>query len=62
MTTIPIIDFEAGEASLNWLSFIEALAAGHELPKAELADNFLYRGDDPLLNRAAWIDGLGLAV
>lgn len=62
MSTIPIISFDAGEASLNWLTFIEALAAGHKLPKAEIADNFLYRGDDTLLNRAAWIDGLGLAV
>ncbi|MDX1779981.1 MAG: ornithine cyclodeaminase [Thalassovita sp.] len=59
---IPIISFEEGEALLDWMGFIEALAAGHDLPKAEVADSFLYRGKDTLLNRAAWIDGLGLAV
>ncbi len=60
--SIPIIPFDEGEALLDWMGFIEALAAGHKLPKAEVADSFLYRGDDTLLNRAAWIDGLGLAV
>lgn len=60
--SITIIPFEAGEAHLNWLDFADALARGHQLPKAEIADTFLYRGKDTLLNRAAWIDGLGLAV
>lgn len=57
-----VIPFEAGEAQLDWLALTEALAAGHLLPKAEIADTFLYRDPDTLLNRAAWIDGLGLAV
>ena len=60
--SIPIISFEDGEKLLDWKGFIAALAAGHKLPKAEVADSFLYRGKDTLLNRAAWIDGLGLAV
>ncbi|MFK7870805.1 MAG: ornithine cyclodeaminase family protein [Roseobacter sp.] len=57
-----VIPFEAGEARLDWLALTVALAAGHLLPKAEIADTFLYRDPDTLLNRAAWIDGLGLAV
>lgn len=57
-----VIPFEAGEARLDWLALTEALAAGHLLPKGEIADTFLYRDPDTLLNRAAWIDGLGLAV
>lgn len=57
-----VIPFEAGETRLDWLALTEALAAGHLLPKAEIADTFLYRDPDTLLNRAAWIDGLGLAV
>ncbi len=57
-----IIPFEAGEAQLDWLGLTRALEAGHHLPKAEIADTFLYRDKDTLLNRAAWIDGLGLAV
>ncbi|MFS4581407.1 ornithine cyclodeaminase family protein [Phaeobacter sp. C3_T13_0] len=62
MTNTLQIPFNEGEANLEWLSFCDALAAGHRLPKAEVADSFLYRGNDTLLNRAAWIDGLGLAV
>ncbi|MDG1068574.1 MAG: ornithine cyclodeaminase [Sulfitobacter sp.] len=62
MTTIPIIPFEAGEKLLDWIALTDAFAQGHMLPKAEIADTFLYRTPDTLLNRAAWIDGLGLAV
>ena len=57
-----MIPFAEGEARLDWLGLTDALAAGHELPKAEIGDTFLYRGKDTLLSRAAWIDGLGLAV
>lgn len=60
MTTI--IPFDAGEKHLDWLALCRAFDAGHKLPKAEIADVFLYRGQDTLLNRSAWIDGLGLAV
>ncbi|SMO33221.1 ornithine cyclodeaminase [Thalassovita litoralis] len=60
--TIPMISFDEGEKLLDWMGFVAALAAGHQRPKAEIADTFLYRGKDTLLNRAAWIDGLGLAV
>ncbi len=59
---LPSISFEQGEALLDWRGFTEALAAGHNLPKAEIGDTFLYRKDDTLLSRAAWIDGLGMAV
>ena len=57
-----IIPFDEGEAQLDWLGLTEAIAAGHKMPQAEIADSFLYRGEDTLLNRAAWIDGMGLAV
>ncbi len=62
MTEVPFIPFDEGEAVLDWVGLTDALAAGHLLPKAEIADTFLYRDPDTLLNRAAWIDGLGLAV
>jgi len=62
MTDIPNISFAEGEALLDWLALTDALAAGHDLPKAEIGDTFLYRGKDTLLSRAAWIDGLGIAV
>jgi len=60
--SVPVISFEAGEAALDWLSLTETLAAGHRLPRAEIGDTFLYRGEDTLLSRSAWIDGLGIAV
>ncbi len=60
--TLPYISFDAGEAQLDWLELTEALARGHDLPKAEIGDTFLYRDPDTLLSRAAWIDGMGLAV
>lgn len=57
-----MIPFEQGEANLDWLALTDALAAGHDLPKAEVADVLLYEGDNTLLNRSAWIAGMGLAV
>jgi ornithine cyclodeaminase len=60
--TITIIPFDEGEKHLNWLALCDAFEAGHKLPKAEIADNFLYRDPDTMLNRAAWIDGMGMAV
>ncbi|WP_299562491.1 ornithine cyclodeaminase [uncultured Sulfitobacter sp.] len=62
MTDIPFIPFAEGEAALDWLDLTDAIAAGHMLPKAEIGDTFLYRRDDTLLSRAAWIDGMGIAV
>lgn len=60
--TITIIPFDEGEKHLTWMGLCDAFEAGHKLPKAEIADNFLYRDPDTMLNRAAWIDGMGLAV
>ncbi|HOZ31870.1 MAG TPA: ornithine cyclodeaminase [Tabrizicola sp.] len=39
-----------------------AFETGHRLPRAEIKDMFLYRGADTILDRAAWIDGLGALV
>lgn len=57
-----MIPFEDGQKNLDWLALTDALAAGHAGPKADVADVFLYEGDNTLLNRSAWIAGLGLAV
>lgn len=59
--TVEMIPFQA-EAHLSWAGLLAALEAGHRLPKAEIADLLLYRRDDTLLDRAAWIDGLGSLV
>lgn len=60
--TMPRFIGPEAEARLDWLALTEAFEAGHRLPRAEVADTFLYRGADTLLTRSAWIDGLGLAV
>lgn len=59
--SVTLVPAEA-EAHLDWLAMTEAIAEGHRRPRAELGDTFLYRGDDTLLSRAAWIDGMGVAV
>lgn len=59
--SVAIIGPEA-EGRLEWLGLCDAIAAGHDRPRAEIADSFLYRGADTLLSRAAWIDGLGQLV
>ena len=56
-----IVPFEA-EAKLDWIAMARAIEAGHDLPPAQVTDTFLYRGEDTLLNRSAWIEGLGIAV
>jgi ornithine cyclodeaminase len=53
---------KVAEALLNWRGLLDAFEAGHRLPRAEIKDMFLYRGQDTLLDRAAWIDGLGALV
>ncbi len=50
------------EARLTWAGIMDALEAGHRLPRAQVRDVVLARGADTLLNRTAWIDGLGQLV
>jgi len=57
-----MIPFAEGQKQLDWLALTDALADGHKLKKADVADVFLYEGDNTLLNRSAWIPGMGLAV
>jgi ornithine cyclodeaminase len=59
--TVAMIGPEA-EPHLAWAGLTDALEAGHRLPRAEIKDMLLHRGPDALLDRAAWIDGLGQLV
>lgn len=56
-----LVPFEA-ERLLTWQGLLQALEAGHKLPLSDIKDMFLYRGQDTILNRGAWIDGLGALV
>ncbi|WP_397542834.1 ornithine cyclodeaminase family protein [Roseovarius salis] len=60
--SITLIPFEDGQTNLDWRALCDAFSAGHAMPRAEIGDTFLYRDPDTLLSRAAWIDGMGLAV
>lgn len=60
--SLPFIQFDDMDSRLTWGGVTDAMVAGHKLPAASIADGFAYRGDDTLLSRAAWIDGLGVAV
>lgn len=59
---IPVLTREAVEPLLDWIALTEALRAGHRRPAAQIEDVLLARGDDRLLSRAAWIDGMGVGV
>nr|WP_246534566.1 ornithine cyclodeaminase [Aliiroseovarius lamellibrachiae] len=47
---------------MTWRGLTDAFLADHKRPKAQIGDTFLYRGEDTMLTRSAWIDGLGSAV
>ena len=57
-----MISSQDADPLLNWLDLTAAIAAGHSLPAAKVEDVFLYSGGNTLLNRSAWIDGMGIAV
>lgn len=59
--SVEFVPFEA-ERLLSWAGLMEAFAAGHRLPQPDIKDLFLYRGADTVLDRGAWIDGLGALV
>lgn len=50
------------EDLLTWKGLLQAFEDGHRMPRAQIKDMFLFREKDTLLDRAAWIDGLGALV
>lgn len=57
-----LIPFDQADVLLDWIALTDAMAAGHQLPPAQIKDVFLYQDDKTLLNRSAWIQGMGIAV
>lgn len=57
-----LIDRESIGDRLTWQGIVEALRAGHLMPRAKISDQFLTRSQDAFVSRAAWIDGLGFGV
>ena len=62
MGQVPYITAKDVEGHLSWLALVEALKLGHQGARPQISDQFLHRGGDTLLSRAAWIDGTGVAV
>ncbi|MEM9574738.1 MAG: ornithine cyclodeaminase [Pseudomonadota bacterium] len=56
------IGYDSAIGLVKWDKAVEALRRGHARPKAEIADLFLGPQSAMLLNRAAYIDGLGYGV
>ena len=56
------ISYESAIELVKWDRAVDALREGHRYPKAEIADLFLGPQSATLLNRAAFIDGLGYGV
>ncbi|WP_154664876.1 ornithine cyclodeaminase family protein [Allorhizobium undicola] len=62
MAGLPFIQECDVEAHLSWQQVVEAISLGHRQARARIGDLFLTREADTLLNRAAWIDGLGIGL
>ncbi|WP_028466649.1 ornithine cyclodeaminase family protein [Nisaea denitrificans] len=60
--TLRYIGPEDVAGRLSWRAIVDALEAGHRLPRARIGDQLLERDGDALLTRCAWIDGLGMGV
>ena len=56
------ITYDEAKAVIDWREAVEALRAGHHLPRATLHDVLIGPTDGMLLNRTARIDGLGYGV
>ena len=59
---VQFIEYPEADRLLDWKELAAALQAGHRRPRAQIADQFLSRGKDTILSRAAVIDGIGVAV
>ena len=57
-----VIGFGDADHLLGWSAVADALADGHKLPAAEIGDLLLTKTGRSLLNRGAWIEGLGIAM
>lgn len=59
---IPFISPKDIAGHLSWKKTADALEAGHKGAKVNLGDLLLRQDDDSILNRAAWIKGVGIAL
>lgn len=60
--TPKFLTYENAAHAVSWQGTVDALRDGHLLPRAEIGDLFLGPGTATLLNRAAYVEGLGYGV
>ncbi len=49
-------------ACANWPMLIEALREGHKRPPADIGDTFVHNGDNTMLVRSAYVEGVAAGV
>jgi ornithine cyclodeaminase len=62
MSNLPFIRTADVEHLLRWKGVCDALMAGHCLDRADIDDILFRNRENTMLNRAAWIKGLGIGV
>lgn len=62
MQEIPFISDTQIDKLLCWSGIVEAIAAAHQKPQAQIDDILFKSGTNSLLTRAAWIKNHGMAV
>lgn len=60
--TLNTITYDSAIDHVSWTGAIDALRAGHLMPRAQVGDLFLGPPEATLLNRAAYIEGIGYGV
>lgn len=59
---IPMISADEVDNKLSWTAVLNALNEGHRKNPAEIGDLLLKEKDRSILNRSAWISGLGIGL
>jgi len=62
LSMAPHLDASDLEVHLRWPEVMQAIRDGHDTAPPQVDDTLIRRGDDSLLSRSAWIDGLGSLV
>ncbi|MEM8493708.1 MAG: ornithine cyclodeaminase [Pseudomonadota bacterium] len=62
MSSLPYLAGETLRQRPTWRGAVDALIDGHRFPRARITDTTLARGEQRMMSRLAWIDGLGSAV
>ena len=60
--SLPYITRDSLPATFGWRDVVNAMREAHYRPRPMIKDQFIERGHDAYVNRAAWIDGIGIGT